>query len=106
MTHTDMTYYLQRKHSGYWGNSPVWWAKGGKGYTAYIQNAEKFTSEKAHKFITEDSGKWAIYPCEQIERRLHAVFDMQDFQRLEEDLPESGNPWGENHHYIDFEAIQ
>jgi hypothetical protein len=74
-------YYIQRKPSGFLGNSPIWWAKGDCGYTAYIQNSEQFEYEKALA-IVGDGHKYAMYKCEYINSRLHLVFDEQDFRNL------------------------
>ena len=75
-------YYVQRKPSGYLGNSPVWWAKDGKGYTAYILGAERFDKERAEKLVKENPDKWAMYRCDHVDERLHLVFDIQDKERL------------------------
>lgn len=79
-------YYIQRKPSGFLGNAPIWWAKGGCGYTAYIQNAEQFTHDEACKLVG-DGVKFAMYPCSEINKRLHLVFDEQDFRNLGTDNP-------------------
>ena len=41
-------YYLQDKRS-YIGNSMLWWAKGGRGYTTKIDNAEIWTADQLIK---------------------------------------------------------
>lgn len=80
-------YYLQNKNAGYLGNAPVWWARGGNGYTAYILGAERFTKEKAESFLKEDGLKWAMHKCDDVDARLHLVFDAQDFKNLGTDAP-------------------
>lgn len=77
---TEPRFYLQNKDAGYLGNAPIWWAKGGKGYTAYIKGAERFTMEKAKDLVNSNPSKFAMYSCAEIESRLHFVFDMQDFK--------------------------
>lgn len=80
-------FYLQNKDAGYLGNAPVWWAKGGGGYTAYILGAERFTRDQAEKYVKEDKKKWAMYNCAYVDSRLHLVFDSQDFRNLGTDAP-------------------
>lgn len=82
----DDFYYIQRVHSQYLGNAPVWWAVGDNGYTSYIQNAKKFTLEEATELIT-NTDKYAMYKCKDIDARLHLVFDHQDFKNLGTDAP-------------------
>jgi hypothetical protein len=80
-------YYIQRKQSQYLGNAPVWYAKEGRGYTSYIQGAERFSEEDAERMIKEDSGNWAMWSCTEVNKRLHLVFDIQDKRRLGTDDP-------------------
>ena len=81
-----MRYYLQNKHRGYLGNAPVWWAKGGQGYTAYLERAERMTKEDADLILKDsERGKFAAYECDLIDRRAHLVFDSQEFLRIEEE---------------------
>jgi hypothetical protein len=80
-------YYIQNKHAGYLGNAPIWWAKGGKGYTAYILNAERFTEANANQMVADDPHNLAMYRCDYVDARLHLVFDSQDFHRLGTDEP-------------------
>ena len=79
-------YYIQRIASGLLGNSPVWWAKGGSGYTSYIQNAEKFSLEDAAKLVM-DYDKYAMWSCDEVNKRLHLVYDIQDKKNLGTDNP-------------------
>jgi len=81
-------YYIQRHASGYLGNAPVWWCKNGQGYSAYLENAEKFTKEDAEKTcgcpIGEKGEKYRAWPCDFIDSRSFTVFDMQYFHELEQ----------------------
>ena len=70
MSEKKSKYYLQRKPSGFLGNSPIWWGKNGKGYTAYISGAERFTEEDAKKKVDENPEKWAMYACDEAEVKL------------------------------------
>lgn len=80
-------YYLQNKHAGYLGNAPTWWAKDGKGYTAYILGAHRFSKEEAEKYVNHSPEKFAMFKCADVDARLHLVFDEQDFSRLGTDEP-------------------
>ena len=79
-----MEYYLRNVHAGYLGNAPIWWAIDGKGYTAYLEKAHRFSKEDAESFQREDKHKWEIYPCDFIDHNAHKVFDAQDFRQLEQ----------------------
>jgi|GEM_PF-1951651 len=88
-------YYIRNKHARLLGNSPFWWSVKGRGYTAYIQNAERFDEDRARRLVEEDPDKWQMYKCSEVDRRLQLVFDDQDERRLPL-VPEGpGNPWGE-----------
>ena len=86
MTETKHTptplYYIRNKHSGFLGNAPFWWAKAGRGYTAYILGAERFNEKDAMNMVAEDPDKWEAYRCDHVDERLHLVFDNQDKKRL------------------------
>ena len=75
-------FYIQRKPRAFFGNSPVWWAKGGNGYTAYILGAERFPEKRASKMVADNPEKWAAFECSEIDRRLHLIFDFQDVKNL------------------------
>ena len=83
-------YYLRNVNAGFVGNSPMWYAVDGKGYTAYVMNAERFDKEEAEKLVSEACGKYEMYLCFEIDKRLHLVFDWQDKQRLGTD---KACPW-------------
>jgi len=77
-------YYIQRYASGFLGNSPIWWAKKGNGYSAYLENAERFSKEDADKILIAAPEKYAMYPCDFIDAHTHKVFDMQDFRLIKQ----------------------
>ena len=79
-------YYIWRK-GDYLGNSPMWWAKQGKGYTAYILGAERFTEAEALELEKDSPEKYKAFKCSEIDRRLHLVFDAQDIPRLKSNEP-------------------
>jgi hypothetical protein len=85
-------YYVHRKGT-ITGNAPAFWAKGGNGYTSYVQGAERFTKSDAEALLNSDPSKWAIYRCKDVDARLHLVFDMQDTRRLGTNEP-CGWPFG------------
>ena len=51
-----MEYLLMHKEAGFIGNSPIFWRKGGNGYTQWIDEAEKFSEEKADEIISNTKG--------------------------------------------------
>jgi len=83
-------FYLRNKQAGFLGNSPMWYAKDGQGYTAYVMGAEKFTKEEVEELIDETHGKYEAYNCDHVNERLHLIFDEQDKHRLGTDDP---CPW-------------
>lgn len=91
-------YYIRNKHAGFLGNAPTWWAKGGRGYTAYVNGAEQFTEAEAIKMVKEDPDKYQMLPCDEINKRLHAVFDWQDLKRLN---TEEGCGWSFGYARVD-----
>lgn len=92
-------YYLRRLPSGCWGNSPVWWAIDGEGYTAYLNQAERFEEGRALRMQAEDPEKWKAYKCSEVDRRAQLIFDIQDEKRLAIDPASEPNPWGAKRQY-------
>ena len=80
-------YYLQNKHTAYLGNAPVWYGKNGNGYTAYILGAHRFTEKEALEYVAGDPSKWEMFKCDDVDKRLHLVFDIQDKRNLGTDAP-------------------
>lgn len=80
-------YYIRNKEAGYLGNSWMWYGKNGQGYTAYILGAHRFDEAEAVKMVEHDPEKWAMYKCDEIEARLHLIFDSQDAKNLGTDAP-------------------
>jgi hypothetical protein len=74
-------FYVHRKGT-FTGNAPSFWAKGGSGYTAYVNNAERFSAEDAYKLYKDDPTKWELFNCDAVDARLHLVFDIQDKKLL------------------------
>ena len=81
----DLTRYIDEKyyiHSGdYVGNSMLWWALEGKGYTTDLDKAEKYSMDDA-KDICKD-GKNTAYLVDYINRRVSKSVDMQNISPSE-----------------------
>jgi len=95
-----MKYYLRNKDRGYLGNSFMWWKKGGHGYTAYLNQAERFDEKDAKEKVISDPSKWECYPCDEIDKRAHLIFDSQDVRAIKDgmDVPTDSD-------YIDAREI-
>lgn len=65
--------------SGYVGNSFVWWAKKGAGYTPDLNRAGKYTREEAETICKRRPGHDIAYRCEEIEtsKGVQLHFDSQ-----------------------------
>lgn len=76
-------YLLQNRSAGYLGNSPVFWANGGGGYTQWIDEAKRWTLVEAQKQIdaTRSSHDFRAIPLDEIERVAKRTVDMQDLRR-------------------------
>jgi hypothetical protein len=72
-----MLYFLQNLKAGYLGNSPMFWAKGGNGYTQWIDNAEQMTADRADEIYKSDPWKWRKWPVDQVEAVAQRTVDMQ-----------------------------
>ncbi len=75
-------YLLQNCSSGYLGNSPVFWKKGGCGYTQWIDEAERWTKEDAECLIRSTSGthSWRMWSLSDIEASAKRTVDIQDLR--------------------------
>lgn len=82
MTNDTDLFYIRNKHAGYLGNAPTWYGKDGNGYTAYILGAHRFTEIEALRMVKGDPTKWEMFKCQDVDKRLHLVFDIQDAKRL------------------------
>ena len=69
---------MQNKERGYIGNSPVFWAEP-SGYTAYIDDAKRFTEEEADNLLSEDRHKWRKFSEVGVKKYAKQVIDMQDY---------------------------
>lgn len=76
-------FYLQNETAGYCGNSPMWWAKGGSGYTARLDEAETFFADDANKIIrsTKGSHRWKKWPVKAVDAAAHRTVDIQDLRK-------------------------
>jgi hypothetical protein len=80
--HTPGPYYVRNKDAGYLGNSWLWWAIDAAGYTAYLNNAERMTFERASEICARNPTKFDMYLCDHIDQKIQFVFDSQDHGRL------------------------
>lgn len=76
-------YYLQNVSAGYVGNNPLWWAESGKGYTSYIDNAQKFTQADAFKMLNEDAKKWKAWPVDVVNQATYRTVESQQLNRMQ-----------------------
>jgi hypothetical protein len=75
--------YLQNETAGYCGNSPMWYRKGGNGYTPRLDEAEKFKEAKADEIIrgSEGTHRWKKWPVLFIDSIAHRAVDIQDIRK-------------------------
>jgi hypothetical protein len=74
-----MKYYLQNIGAGFLGNSPFWWANGGNGYTADIDEAQLFEKGEAQSIVKSTKGthKWKIWSEKRVKSAIYRTVDMQ-----------------------------
>lgn len=53
MDNSDEVYIIQKE--GYVGNSLLWWAKGDRGYTTNIMEAQEFNDEESLEIVNRPS---------------------------------------------------
>lgn len=74
-----MEYYIQNADAGYLGNAIIFWAKNRNGYTANLNNCEKFTEQEAKKICLGNPEKNKAWPVDYIENNegIQKVVDSQ-----------------------------
>lgn len=72
-----MKFILWNKEAGYVGNSIMFWAKNGNGYTCNIDNAELFDEDYARKYAESSYGKFVALPFSDIESLSRREVDIQ-----------------------------
>jgi hypothetical protein len=83
----EKLYLLQNCTAGYVGNSPVFWRKGGAGYTQWVEEAERFTYKAARQIVrsTRGSHSWEIWPEEMVVANLRSTVDIQALRRARDE---------------------
>lgn len=76
-------YLLCNRSAGFLGNSPVFWRKGGSGYTQWIDEAEHWTEVEADRQIQSCMGShhFEKIPLSLVERLAKRTLDQQDLNR-------------------------
>ncbi len=79
-----MKYYIQNTDAGYLGNAIMFWAKESRGYTANLDNCEKFTEEEAKKICLNNPEKNKAWPVDYIDKSegVIRVVDHQYLKRI------------------------
>lgn len=72
-------FYLQNESAGYCGNSPMWWAKGGNGYTPRLDQAQQFDGPAADAIIRgcQGSHRMVKWPVAEVEAATYRAVDIQ-----------------------------
>ena len=81
---------LINRSAEYVGNSPVFWRKGGSGYTQWIDEAELFTEEEADRTVNSSRGthnfeKFKFDFIESLSKRTVDIQDVRKAQREKND---------------------
>lgn len=79
----EEVYLLCNRSAGFLGNSPVFWRKGGSGYTQWIDEAEHWTEVEADRQIRSCMGShhFEKIPLSLVERLAKRTLDQQDLNR-------------------------
>ncbi len=77
-------FYIQNVGAGYLGNSPIWWGKNGCGYTQWLDEAHRFTSDEADKTIDGCRGSHVLkkWSCEAVDAAARLTVDIQNLDKL------------------------
>jgi len=95
-------YYIRNKERTPLGNAPMWWKIGGHGYSPYLEDAQRFYVVQAIELVNRAPDKFAMHRCNEVDRRLHAVFDCQELDMLANDPKD--DPW--DIRYINLERAR
>ena len=79
-----MEYYIQNTDAGFIGNAIVFWALNSQGYTAKLENAQKFTFDEAKKICNGNSQKNKAWPVDYIDNN-EGTARLTDSQFLEKE---------------------
>lgn len=74
-------WYVQNVNAGYVGNNPMFWAKGGNGYTSYIDKAELFDAAAAVELLKSDAKKWKAWPAALVSECTYRTVESQHLGR-------------------------
>lgn len=74
-----MEYYIQNREAGYLGNAIIFWAKDSRGYTANLDNCQKFTEAEAKEICNGNPEKNKAWPVDYIDNN-------QGIQRIVDSL--------------------
>lgn len=73
-------YYIQDTRS-YCGNSVMWWAVDGHGYTSDIAKAWRVSKEEALRIIRRDTDK--AWPASEVNKHIRQHIDHQDLRDVQ-----------------------
>ena len=79
----EKLYYMQDARQ-YVGNSILWWAKKGRGYTTHIDDAHVFTIKEAKKMSGRDTD--VLWRKEYIDARISKHVDVQHCNHRDEPI--------------------
>lgn len=85
-----MKYYIQNTERGFLGNAIMFHALNGNGYTAKLEQAEKFSYEDAKKICTGNPNKNKAWPVDYIDNNK-GTCRLTDSQYLDSDVIENFN---------------
>lgn len=73
-------FYIRNVGAGFLGNSPIWWQKGGSGYTQWLDDAKRFSNEEADGVIQSCLGthQFEKWPCKKVDDAAKLTVDIQD----------------------------
>lgn len=76
-------YYLQNTSAGFLGNSPVFWRKGGSGYTQWIDEAELFGKDEAQRIArsTKTTHGFVLWRQDKVDACAKRTVDIQDLRK-------------------------
>jgi hypothetical protein len=80
---TKKLYYVQNLKAGYLGNSPVFYGKGGVGYTQWLDDAMQFTWEEFRQLCRSTRGthKWQLWSVKSVDAVAQRTVDIQRLQK-------------------------
>jgi hypothetical protein len=86
-----MYYIMESDKSVFWEGIALWWGPNNSGYTQFLENAGKYTKERAEEICNHPYSTSTMHLCSEVDNAAKVMIPTEYVEDIKTQNPQEGN---------------